>query len=149
MHFVTWIQECWLRVTICRCFSSHLGGGGHVQIVDSFNVVMNVPALHDKSDIRRVLESSNSFAPEVTPLCFPRFLFDRRPDLPSRPLAAGRLQDIDGVTSIVPGGVGIKQLLLIIEMAQAELLEEGECILGVDLFVLIVCLITPKFFWRW
>ena len=67
-----------------------------MEIVDSFNVVMNVPALHDKSDIRRVLESSNSFAPE----------------------------DIDGVTSIVPGGVGIKQLLLIIEMAQAELLEE-------------------------
>jgi vesicle-fusing ATPase len=67
-----------------------------MEVIDSFNVTVNVPLLHDKKDIRKVMTASG---------CFDE----------ARDSAV-----IDKCLTIVPYEIGIKKLMLVVEMAASR-----------------------------
>jgi len=65
-----------------------------LEIIDGFNVVLNVPTLTSKDDIRNVLLSSGNFESDQT---------------------------LEQVVKVCPEEIGIKKLLLVVEMASARI----------------------------
>nr|WCZ58637.1 vesicle-fusing ATPase [Seculamonas ecuadoriensis] len=69
-----------------------------MDLVEAFNIALHVPALMTKDQIRTVLEATKSVDS----------------------------QDLDDIVAVTPVNIGIKQLLLVIEMAISEYLAEPE-----------------------